>query len=108
MIFFKPKHLRARAEAETELRNDRRGLQPAARRGRRNHIPGTVDDVEMHSVAHDLPHPADCGLACAKISNCETIALLLPQRYDPTESFDRTRSKLQRGFLRDETTAVLV
>src|SRR6266852_2549938 len=32
MVFLQPEHLRAAAEAEAELRDDRRGLQPAASR----------------------------------------------------------------------------
>src|SRR5437870_6608397 len=32
MTLLEPEHLRARAEAETEIGNDRRGVQPAARR----------------------------------------------------------------------------
>src|ERR1700761_3310395 len=38
MIFLKPEHLCAAAEAEADVRNDRRGLQPAAGWRRRNHI----------------------------------------------------------------------
>ena len=48
------KHLRARAEAEAERRNCRGRLQPAAGRGRGDHVAEAVDDVEMHRVATGL------------------------------------------------------
>src|SRR6185295_12750398 len=59
VIFLQPEHLRAAAEAEAELGNDRRGLQPAAGRRRRYHVAGLVDDVEMHGIAAHLAEAAD-------------------------------------------------
>src|SRR5690349_11385976 len=38
MALLEPEHLRARAEREAELRNDRRGMQPAAGRRGRHHV----------------------------------------------------------------------
>src|SRR5204863_1851864 len=49
--FLEPKHLRARAETESELGDHRRTPQPAAARGRGDHVPEAIDDVEMHGVA---------------------------------------------------------
>src|SRR4029079_18302960 len=63
MAFLEPEHLRARAEAEAELGNDRRGLQPATGRGGGNHVAGLVDDVEMHGVAAHAAELADGRLA---------------------------------------------
>src|ERR1700675_1684655 len=51
MALVEPELLRARTEAETDARGRGGGLQPAARRRRRNHIAGLVDDIEMHGVA---------------------------------------------------------
>ena len=62
----------------------------------------------MHGVAHNLSQPANRRLACAKIPDGETIALLTTQSDGSTESFDRTRSKLQRCVLRYETPALRV
>src|SRR6185437_10768382 len=53
MILVEPKLLRAGAEAETELGNRRRGMQPAARWRRGHHIAGLIDDVEVYGVAGD-------------------------------------------------------
>ena len=69
MAFFQPEHLRAGAEAEAELGNDRRGLQPAARRRRRDHVAGLIDDIEMHGVAAHGAELADRRLAGAEPPN---------------------------------------
>ena len=54
VALLEPELLGAAAEAEAELRDRRRGLQPAAGRRRRDHVAVAVDDVEMHGVAaHD-------------------------------------------------------
>ena len=54
-----PEHLAARAQAEAELRNDRRALQPAAARRRRDHVAPAVDHVEVAGVAgRRMPGPA--------------------------------------------------
>src|SRR6187401_3080469 len=54
MAFLQPEHLAARAEAEAELGDNRRGLQPAAGWRRGHHVAGLVDDVEMDRVANDF------------------------------------------------------
>ena len=46
-----PEHLRARAERPAERGDHGRALQPAAARGRREHVPPAVDDVEVDGVA---------------------------------------------------------
>src|SRR6266566_181471 len=46
-----PEHLRARRQAEAELGNDRRAVQPAAARRRGDEVPPPVDDVEVAGVA---------------------------------------------------------
>ena len=61
MAFFEPEHLRAGAEAEAELGDDRRRVQPAAGRRRRDHVAGLIDDVEMHGVAALLPSRPTVG-----------------------------------------------
>src|SRR5207302_900275 len=71
-----PEHLAARAEPETEFGNDRRGLQPAARRRRRDHVAGLVDDVEVHGVAGHVAHAAHGRLAGAEPADRGTLALL--------------------------------
>ena len=58
MAFLEPEHLRPRAEAEAELRNHRRRLQPAAGRRRGHHVAGVIDDVEMHGIAARGAEPA--------------------------------------------------
>src|SRR5436190_17227130 len=49
-----PEHLPARAERPAERRDHRRGLQPAARGRRGEHVAGLVDDVDVHGVADHL------------------------------------------------------
>ena len=53
----------ASAEAKAEFGDDAERLQPAARRRRRHHIAGLVDDIEMHSVAAHFAEPPDGRLA---------------------------------------------
>src|SRR5262249_27024049 len=59
MVFLQPEHLPPGAEAESEFRNHRRGLQPAAGGRRGNHVAGPIDDVEMHGIAAHFTEPAD-------------------------------------------------
>ena len=56
MAFVEPERLRAGAESEAEFGNDRRRLQPAARRRCRYHVAGAIDDVEMDRVAAHFAH----------------------------------------------------
>src|SRR5882724_5589328 len=90
MVFFQPEHLRAAAEAEADLGNDRRGLQPAARGRGRNHVAGLVDDVEMHGVAAHLAEAADGGFARAHGADGLAMALGAPQFDDGAKALDRT------------------
>ncbi len=60
-----PEHLAARAQAEAELGNDRRALQPAAAGRGRDHVAVPVDHVEMHGVAGHHSVAAERGLARA-------------------------------------------
>src|SRR5277367_1779463 len=61
--FFEPEHLHPRAEAKAELGNNRRALQPATRRRRRDDVGPAVDDIDMASVASDDAMPGHRGLA---------------------------------------------
>ena len=57
-----PEHLAPGAEAEAELSDHRRGLQPAARRGRRHQVAPAVDHVEVAGVAAGGPAtPTGCA-----------------------------------------------
>src|SRR5262249_31467608 len=49
-----PEHLPTRSERPAQFRNDRRGLQPAAGWGRREHVAGLVDDIDVYGVADHL------------------------------------------------------
>ena len=49
-----PEHLRARPERPAERGDDRRALQPAAARRRRDHVPEAIGDVEVHGAAARL------------------------------------------------------
>ena len=51
--FLEPEHLRARAQAEAELRDHRRALQPASARHGRDHVAPAVDHVDVHGVVGD-------------------------------------------------------
>ena len=53
-----PEHLHPAAEAEAELGDGRRALQPAAARGRRDHVAPAVDDVDVAGVAAGHARPA--------------------------------------------------
>src|SRR3569623_55965 len=66
MLLVQPEHLRACAEAQAKLRNDRRRLQPSARRWHRDHVAVAIDDVEMHGVATLGADPPDRRLAGAE------------------------------------------
>src|SRR5579883_2832537 len=89
MILIEPEHLPAGAEAESELGDHRRGLQPAARRRRRDHIAGLVDDVEMHRVARDLAELAHRGLACPHGADRGPCAVGALELDDGAEALDR-------------------
>ena len=56
-----PEHLRTRPERPAERRDDRRALQPAAARRRRDQVPEAVGDVEVDGAAARLAG-ADGGL----------------------------------------------
>src|SRR5262249_19974029 len=88
VAFLEPEHLRARAYTEAELGNDRRRLQPAARRGGRDHVAGLVDDVEMHGVAAHFADPPDRRLAGAHAADGTALALLAAQLHHGAEAPD--------------------
>src|ERR1700755_328573 len=79
VFLFEPELLRARAEAETDLRDHRRRLQPAARWRRRDHVAGLIDNVEVHRIAVDLTEAADGRLAGAQRTDGLALALFAPQ-----------------------------
>ena len=60
-----PRHLQPGAEAEPELGDRRRGLQPAARGRDRDHVAPAVDDVDVARVAAGVARPHDRRLAGA-------------------------------------------
>src|SRR5580704_3027199 len=98
MAFLEPKHLRAGAEAEAELRDHWRGLQPAARRRRRNHIAGGIDNIEMHGVAARIAEPADSRLAAAEPAHRRLAGAgrkrhgIAAQLHHRAKPFDRART----------------
>src|SRR6266481_3339341 len=102
MVFLQPEHLRAAAEAEAELRDDRRGLQAAARRGCRDHVAGLVDDVEMHGVAAHLAEAADSRLAGPHGADRLAVAFGAAQFDDGAETFDRARNEIERRLFGDQ------
>ena len=57
-----PEHLGPAAEAEAELRDGRRALQPAAARGRRDDVAPAVHDVDVAGVAARLAVAIDSRL----------------------------------------------
>src|SRR2546425_24180 len=67
---------------QNEFGNDRRGLQPAAGRRRRNHVAGLIDDVEMHGVAAHFAEAADGRLARAHGADGLAMAFRPAQFYD--------------------------
>ena len=114
MALLEPEHLRARAEAEAELRDHRRGLQPAARRRGRDHVAVPVDDVEMHRVAAHRAH----ALAPARPARRIVVVMVQMRRRSArrrrwprprraavggarldrlAEALDRARAQLERG-----------
>src|SRR5882672_10766140 len=95
MVFLQPEHLRAAAEAEAEFWDHRRRLQPAARRGRRDHVAGLIDDVEMHGVAAHLAEAADRGLASAHGADRLAMALGAAQLDDGAETLDRAGDEIE-------------
>ena len=103
MAFLEPEHLAAGAEAEAELRNDRRRLQPAARRRRGDHVACLVDDVEVNGVADHLAHAADGRLARAHAGDELGAFLELHQR---AEAFDRAGAQFERRRVGDELAAL--
>ena len=56
--FLEPEHLRPRSQRPAEGRNGRGAVQPAPARGRGDHVPVAVDDVDVDGVAaRGLPCP---------------------------------------------------
>src|SRR5262249_35126404 len=86
VAFLEPEHLRARAETEAEPGNDRRRLQPTARRRGRDHVAGLVDDIEMHGVAAHLANPSDRRLAGTHAADGAALALLAAQLHYGAEA----------------------
>ena len=94
MLLVEPEHLGARAETKTELGNDRRGLQPAARRRRRHHVAGLIDDIEMHGVADHFAHAADGRLAGAEAADGGARPLLAAHLHHAAKAADRARAAI--------------
>src|SRR5262249_30036873 len=107
MPLLQPEHLRPRAEAEAKFRNDRRGLQPAARRRRRHHVAGRVDDVEMHGIAAHLAEAADGRLARAQAAD-RAPAFLATQLDHRAEALDRPGTQFERGLVTYELAPLVV
>src|ERR1700731_4661319 len=108
MIFLKVEHLRTGAEAEAELGDHRRRLQPAARRRRRDHVAGLVDDVEMHGVAAHLADASDGRLAGAHAADRMALTLLAAQLHHGAEPANRSRAQFERGLAVDKLAALIV
>src|SRR3954468_10070917 len=102
MAFLQPEHLAAGAEAEAELGDDRRGLQPAAGRRRRHHVAGLVDDVEMHGIAANLADAADRRLPRAHAAYGAALAFLAAQLDHRAEALDRARTQFERRLVADQ------
>src|SRR5690348_5411814 len=102
MAFLEPEHLGAAAEAEAELRNDGRGLQPAAGRRRGDHVAVAIDDVEMHGVTAYLAETADRRLARAHRADRLAVTLGAAQLDDGAKTLDRAGTKFERRRLRDQ------
>src|SRR6202521_3218134 len=90
-----PEHLRPRAEAESEFRNDRGGLQPAAGRGRGDHVACAIHDIEMHGVAAHRAEPPDGRLAGPERADRRALARVAPQLDHGAEAFDRAGPELE-------------
>src|SRR5262249_27962985 len=108
MPLLQPEHLAARAEAEAELRNDGRRLQPAAGGRRRHHVAGGIDDIKMHGVAAHFPHTAYSWFARAHAADGAAFALLAAQLHHRAEASDRSGAQLERGLLADELAPLFV
>src|SRR5262245_29661549 len=108
MPLLQPKHLRAGAEAEAELRDDRRGGQPTAGRRRRYEVAGRIDDVEMHGIAAHLTQPADGRLARAHAADRAALAVVAPQLHHRAEAGDGSRTQFERSVLADEFSPLFV
>src|SRR5579863_3492979 len=94
MAFFKPEHLGTAAEAKAEFGNHRRGLQPAARRRRRYHVAGLVDDIEMHRVAVHLAEAPDGRLACTHRANGLALPFLAAKLDQSAKTLDRAGNEI--------------
>src|SRR5919197_3988260 len=108
MTLLQPEHLRARAEAEAELGNDGRRLQPAAGRRRRYRVAGRIDDIEMHGIAAHLADASDGRLARAHAADGAALPLLATQLHHRAETGDRAGPQFERGLLVDELAPLLV
>src|SRR5215471_14209389 len=108
MPLLQPEHLRPRAEAEAKFRNDRRGLQPAARRRRRHYVAGRIDDVEMHGIAAHLAEAADGRLARAQASDRAPRAFFATQLNHRAEARDRPRTQFERSLVTYELAPLVV
>src|SRR5213080_5044817 len=93
MALLQPEHLRARAEAEAEFRNDGRGLQPSAGGCRRDHVAGGINDVEVHGIAAHLADTAHGRLARAHPAYRVALAFLAAQLHDRAKTLDRSRAQ---------------
>lgn len=49
-VFIQPEHLSAGVQAEPKPRNNRRALQPATARSRRDHISPFINDIEVACI----------------------------------------------------------
>ncbi len=70
-----------RAESDAEFRNDRRALQPAAARRRRDHVAPAVDDIDMAGVADS----ASCANGTCADGVRRSVASLRASRSDLDE-----------------------
>ena len=71
-------------------------------------LPALIDNVEMHGVAAHFAEPADSRLARAHGADRFAMALGAAQFDDRTETFDRTRNEIERGFVPGDQFAALV
>ena len=105
--FFQPEHLGAGIQREAEFRDDRRGLHPAARGRRRDHVAPFVDDVDMDGVALAAGRDhrghgrlADASAALGRLGD----GAERPHRMRDLRlvAGDDARPQLQRGALADQ------
>lgn len=108
MAFLQPEHLGAAAEAEAELRNDWRGLQPSARWRRGHHVAGLVDDVEMHGVAANLAEAPHRRLAGTERADGLALALGAAQLDLAAKAFDRAGEEIERSLVGDELAPLVI